>query len=300
MLRTRHLRVALGIGLFALAACESVHTQATTNEPPLMVAPPAEQATPAAPAAGDGKVVPKSSYNRVDVDGPYVAITFDDGPSATLTPQLLDMLKARGMHATFYVVGENAERYPDILKRMVAEGHEIGNHSYNHPAFTKLGADGVRSQIQRTSDAITAATGTPPKTLRPPYGATSPYITHRINEEFGMKVIMWQVDPLDWKYRDSGRVSAAIIKEAKPGDIILAHDIHATTVAAMPATFDALLAKGYKFVTVSELIALEQPRKAAPANTPAKEPAPEPAMGMESAPEQPAPAPAATPSFRGQ
>lgn len=197
------------------------------------------------------------TYSVVPGVGRTVALTFDDGPSAKLTPMLLDILKQRGIHATFFVVGENAAANPDILKREIAEGHEIGNHSWNHPQLTHLSMDGIRSQIERTNAAIRVATGHDPTLLRPPYGATSPMLDRWFAKTYGMKIILWEVDPLDWKYRNSAHVQSEILKQTKPGDIILSHDIHATTVAAMPATLDALIAKGYKFVTVSQLIAMQ-------------------------------------------
>jgi peptidoglycan/xylan/chitin deacetylase (PgdA/CDA1 family) len=184
-------------------------------------------------------------------------MTFDDGPSAKLTPMLLDMLKQRGIHATFFVVGQNAAEYPDILKRAVAEGHEIGNHSWSHPQLTHLSAAGVDSQIQKTNAAIRAAIGHDPVLMRPPYGATSAALNRHYAQTYGMKVILWSVDPLDWKYRNSARVEREILSQVGPGGIVLSHDIHATTVAAMPETLDALIAKGYKFATVSELIAMQ-------------------------------------------
>ena len=205
-------------------------------------------------------IVPeKTTYNSCNVEGMSIAITFDDGPNAELTPRLLDMLKERGIKATFFVVGRNVEEYPGIVTRMASDGHEVANHSWSHPALTKLGIESFRKQIENTNQAIVNATGKRPVLMRPPYGATSVTLNKRLNEQFGMKVILWSVDPLDWKYRNSNRVYNAIVQNTRPGSIILAHDIHATTVAAMPATLDALLAKGYKFVTVSELIAMEVP-----------------------------------------
>ena len=173
-------------------------------------------------------------------------MTFDDGPHPVLTPRLLDMLKARGIKATFFLIGQNAAEYPDIVRRIAAEGHEIGNHTWNHPQLTKLSPAALREEIDRTSSTIAEIIGKPLHVMRPPYDATSDYINHWINREFGMKVILWSVDPLDWKYRNFARVESQILAGARPGAIILSHDIHATTVAAMPDVFDSLLAKGYK------------------------------------------------------
>lgn len=187
-----------------------------------------------------------------------MAITFDDGPHPKLTPRLLDMLKERGIKATFYVIGKNVAQYPEIMQRMVAEGHEIGNHSYSHPSLTKIGEAGVGEEITKTNEAILQACGARPTTMRPPYGATNASINKRLNDEFGLAVILWSVDPLDWKIRKSSHVSNHILQNSKSGSIILAHDIHPSTIDAMPAALDGLLAKGHKFVTVSELIALDR------------------------------------------
>ncbi|MFZ0709780.1 MAG: polysaccharide deacetylase family protein, partial [Terrimicrobiaceae bacterium] len=213
----------------------------------------------ATPSAAPSDAPEKSSYSSCRVDGRCIAMTFDDGPHPVLTPKLLDMLKARGLKATFFLIGQNAAEYPDIVRRIAAEGHEIGNHSWSHPQLTKLNPAALREEVGRTSSTIAEIIGKPLVVMRPPYGATSAYINHWINQEFGMKVILWSVDPLDWKYRNSARVENQILAGARPGAIILSHDIHATTVAAMPDVFDSLLAKGYKFVTVSELIAMDKP-----------------------------------------
>ncbi len=207
--------------------------------------------------------VKKIAYGSCRVDGPYIAMTFDDGPNAKLTPMVLDALESRGIHATFFVVGSNAKLYPDLLKRMVKDGDEVGNHSWSHPDLAKLSVADSDQQILDTSTVIKAATGEDVKYLRPPYGAMSPILRHRIEEKFGMTLVYWSVDPLDWKYRNAQRVHDEILKQVKPGAIILSHDIHPTTVAAMPDVFDSLLAEGYKFVTVSELIAMNKPRASA-------------------------------------
>lgn len=282
------------LAVIFLAACQTARTQA---EPQVIVVPPDEMsrtpslgaattAVPSATPAGDSSTpAPKAaparhSYNSCNVDGPYIAMTFDDGPHAEYTPKLLDELKKRNIKATFFLVGQCAAEYPDIVKRMVEEGHEVANHSWSHPALTKLGAEGVRKQMENTNEAIRKASGVTPTLMRPPYGATSTALNRRFAEEYGMKVILWSVDPLDWKYRNATKVHNAIVQNVHPGAIILSHDIHASTVAAMPGTFDALLAKGYKFVTVSDLLAMDRPQqlvKKEPAKTePAASPTPAP------------------------
>ncbi len=186
-------------------------------------------------------------------------MTFDDGPSEKLTPGLLDILAAHHIHATFFVIGQNVERYPEILQRAVREGHEIGNHSWSHPAFGKMSDAAVRREIEKTDDAIRAAIGHAPVLLRPPYGSITARQKQWIHSEFGYRIILWDVDPLDWKRPGPSVVEHRIVSETRPGSIILSHDIHPGTIKAMPDTFDQLQAKGFKFVTVSELIAMGKP-----------------------------------------
>lgn len=234
--------------------------------PPAVVPDPTNPAQPLQPSAVATPPVPatppaprKPSYNSCNVEGPYVAITFDDGPHPKLTPRLLDMLKERGLKATFYVIGQNVVQYPEIMQRMVAEGHEIGNHSYTHPALSKCSPAKLTEEITKSNEAILQSCGVTPTTIRPPYGATNAAVTKRLNDEFGLTVVMWSVDPQDWKIRKASHVSNHILQNTKPGGILLAHDIHPSTIDAMPAVLDGLLSRGHKFVTVSELIAMDLP-----------------------------------------
>src|SRR5205807_9554009 len=199
------------------------------------------------------------TFNSVHVDGPYIAMTFDDGPSATLTPKLLDLLAAHHIKATFFVIGENVAEHPEIVARAAREGHEIANHSWSHPNFGKMSQESVRSQVQRTDDAIKSATGKRPTLLRPPSGLITEREKRWIHDEFGYDIILWDVDPLDWKRPGPAVVRNRILKETRPGSIVLSHDIHPGTIEAMPSTFNELEAKGFKFVTVSELIDMATP-----------------------------------------
>src|SRR6266404_2758739 len=248
----------------------------------------AESAVPAHEAERDnpGPAAESSiTFSSVHVDGPYIAMTFDDGPSAMLTPKLLDLLAAHHIKATFFVIGENVAEHPEIVARAAREGHEIGNHSWSHPNFGKMSDQGVRSQLQRTDDAIKNATGARPTLMRPPYGSITAGEKRWIHDEFGYRIILWDVDPYDWKRPGPAVVRNRILKETQPGSIVLSHDIHPGTIEAMPSTFDSLEAKGFKFVTVSELIRMATPK--------ASHPSPQPGGN---APTQSAPSPSLAPS----
>jgi len=214
-------------------------------------------ATPHAPLPTAG-VTEKITFTDVNVDGPYIAMTFDDGPHATNTPKLLEMAAKRHIKLTFFVLGECVEQNPTVLQREVAEGHEIGNHSWSHPNLAKLSDADVRSQLQRTEDIIVKTAGVKPKLIRPPYGELTKRQRIWVNHDFGYKVILWDVDPLDWKRPGPSVVARRIIAGTRPGSIILSHDIHPPTIEAMPQVFDALLTRGFKFVTVSELLAMNK------------------------------------------
>ena len=237
---------------------------------------PSPVSTPEAPAAE----VKPATWFSVHVDGPYIAMTFDDGPSAETTPRLLDILKQRNLKVTFFEIGQNAERNPAIVKRILAEGHEIGNHSWTHPQLSKLSDERVTEEITKTQDAIKNASGSgyTPTLLRPPYGAITARQKEWIEKQFGLSIIMWSVDPFDWKRPGESVIEQRILAGARPGAIILSHDIHKQTVDAMPATLDALIAKGFKFVTVSQLIAMNTPKSSAtPSSRPSASPHASPA-----------------------
>lgn len=196
-------------------------------------------------------------YNKVDTTAPVIALTFDDGPHATNTPRLLDILRSKNVKATFYVTGENARRYPHILRRMIAEGHEIGNHTLTHGKITRMNESQVRQEIVATHQAVQSATGVIPRSFRPPYGATTPEINSWIKAEFGMPSITWSVDPEDWKKPGVNVVTSRLVNGASRGGILLLHDIHAPSIDATPGAIDRLAARGFQFVTVSQLISLE-------------------------------------------
>jgi peptidoglycan/xylan/chitin deacetylase (PgdA/CDA1 family) len=255
--------ISISIRLFGLLALGSVWAAD--------VAPVAEKAKSKAPVDS----VPSLTW--IHVDGPYVALTFDDGPSAKLTPKLLDLLAAHHIKATFFVIGQNVVENPEITARAAREGHEIGNHSWSHPNFGKMSDEAVRRELRKTDDAIRSAIGASPTLLRPPYGSITAREKKWIAEEFGYKIILWDVDPLDWKRPGPMAVCNRIVRNTRAGSIVLSHDIHPGTIEAMPGTLEQLEAKGFKFVTVSELISMAtpEPPKPTPAKRSASSPNPE-------------------------
>lgn len=287
------LAAVFGLMASAMAIASTPSPAPILSSPPLIspTGTPAPQFTPEKTDKKAQSVGSRLVYSSVHVAGPYIAMTFDDGPSPILTPKLLDMLKARGIKATFFLIGTNAAAHPDIVKRIYAEGHEVANHSWSHPPLNKCSSEKFQHELNATNEAIQAATGFHPTLIRPPYGATNANLDRTMNEKYGMKVILWSVDPMDWKYRNSERVANYILTHAKAGDIILSHDIHATTVSAMPKVFDGLLAKGFKFVTVSELIALQAPSTPKPPTSPKGSESPQ----FQSSPAPSIPSPPATP-----
>lgn len=193
---------------------------------------------------------------RAETGAAEVALTFDDGPHPTLTPQLLDILAAHRARATFYVIGRNAERYPQLLQRMVAEGHEIGNHTWSHPSLFGHGDSALLREIDRTNDAVRAAVGFTPVSLRPPYGNLYPRQARMLYDARAMTTVLWSVDPQDWQRPGSSVVADRILRASGSGAVILSHDIHGPTVRAMPAVLAGFAARGLVPVQVSELVGL--------------------------------------------
>ncbi len=181
-----------------------------------------------------------------------IALTFDDGPMPD-TARLLRMLRERGVRATFFLVGQMVDEHPELVREELADGHELGDHSWNHANLPTLSAAGVRSQLTRTQDAVRKATGgVAPQVFRPPYGSTNGRVAG-IARQFKLPQILWELDPLDWRDRNTATVERRIIHGARRGDIVLMHDIHPTTVSAVPTILDRLSKEGFTFVTVSEL-----------------------------------------------
>ncbi len=184
-----------------------------------------------------------------------VALTFDDGPHPIYTPKVLDELRARNIKATFFVLGDRVKRYPWVLRQIVAEGHEVGNHSYSHPLLLKMSNEMIEHEIVETQNQICEAIGYETHLFRPPYGAFRPD-TRALFRAHNLNIILWSVDPQDWKVHDSLKISNRVTAQSHNGSIILCHDIHKTTLQALPEILDTLIAEGYEFKTVSQLCGL--------------------------------------------
>jgi len=217
--------------------------------------------------AKDGYMPPKNLDGIEPLKDKVVALTFDDGPHAENTPRLLDILKENDAVATFFMIGTNAQQYPDIVKRVYDEGHEIGTHSWNHKDMMTISLDEIMvNQYGEANDAIQDATGLRALIDRPPYGSMSEDLAAQI----GREQILWSVDPEDWNEK-AGRKNADSVYDRvvngsddggylKDGGIVLSHDIHPTTIDAYERIIPALKEQGYKFVTVTQMMQIAEIR----------------------------------------
>lgn len=179
-----------------------------------------------------------------------VALTFDDGPHPCYTEELLDGLKERGIHVTFFVTGEHAEIHPDVIKRMQEEGHLIGNHTYSHMQLRRGNREIFKEELIKTNEILEEITGQEVVYVRPPYGSWD----KSFEKELNMFPVLWTVDPLDWCSSNADRITQKIVSNVKENDIILMHDYYDTSVTAALQAVDELLEKGYTFVTVEEIL----------------------------------------------
>ena len=185
-----------------------------------------------------------------DVEKKKVAITFDDGPHPQYTPEMLAGLKERNVKATFFLLGQEVEKYPELVKQIQEEGHLIGNHSYQHEQLSKLAMDQACAQVTRTNDLIYGITGVYPAYLRPPFGDWHKELDCKVN----MVEVLWDVDTRDWSIQDHGKIVEKALKDVQDNAIILMHDGYETSVTAAMEIIDTLQKQGYEFVTVDEMI----------------------------------------------
>lgn len=178
-----------------------------------------------------------------------IALTFDDGPDPNYTVRILETLEKYNAKATFFMLGNRVHSYPSIAKKVAEAGHEIGNHSWNHPSLTGVTDVALQSEVKGTSDIIEAITGQPATVFRPPYGA----VDDRVRESTKLPVVLWNVDTLDWEHHDPELLLEHVMEATRAGSIILMHDIHKSTADGLDAVLENLQSQGYKFVTVSEM-----------------------------------------------
>lgn len=185
----------------------------------------------------------------------YLALTFDDGPSGVFTQRLLDGLAERQVHATFFLCGYRIRQYPDTARRIADEGHELGIHGDTHTFFTQLSPGGVCEDLAAARQSLEETTGKSATLLRPPGGLYDAEVL-RQTVCADLPVILWSIDPEDWRRSDTGGIARQIIRQAESGDIILMHDLSNSSIDAALRVIDALEAQGFEFVTVSELALL--------------------------------------------
>ena len=212
--------------------------------------PTQESVEPAQSPSTEPEPTQESTETVQDPTVKSIAISFDDGPGATTTPQLLQILKEKNVHATFFVLGENTAQHPDIVKQTAEAGHEIGNHTYDHQDLATLSAQSITEEVTKADTEIKKATGKTPTFVRPPYGS----ITSVGASVIQRAIIEWSVDSEDWKTRNPDLILQKIQATVYDGAIILFHDIYPETIRAVPQVIDYLQEQGYRITTVGDLL----------------------------------------------
>lgn len=211
------------------------------------------------PVGGQPGHLQASVFRRAPTSRAAVALTFDDGPDPRYTPRILEILDRYQARATFFILGTQAEAYPDLLRDIVRRGHEVGTHGYRHVDLTKLKPETVAAELKRADDLIAAATGRRPRDLRPPYGFINQNVLNEAGK-LGYRIILWtdEHDPRDWKRPAAGEIARRSLDRAEKGMILLLHDSGGNreqTVRALPIILERLRDQGYQVVTVDELLA---------------------------------------------
>jgi polysaccharide deacetylase family sporulation protein PdaB len=197
---------------------------------------------------------------NVPISQKVVALTFDDGPLNNTTPEILGILKEKNVKATFFVVGERVKRFPKLVQQEIEDGHEVGTHTYSHPNLTKLRKNQLEEELNNTEEAILAV-APKPTLFRPPGGSYNDTII-KLTRDKGYLTILWSIDTLDWRSPPVGDIVNSVLKNIKPGSIILLHDgkYPSPTPEAVEFIIDSLRSLGYEFVTVSELLQYYEPK----------------------------------------
>ena len=192
--------------------------------------------------------------SMIDKQKPMVALTFDDGPHYTVTPRILDILQENNARATFFVLGNRVDSFPNIIQREYSEGHEIGSHSFSHPQIKELTSDEIKYQFSETEHRIQQYVPYTTELVRPPYGE----ITQSLKDVIQKTFVLWSIDTQDWKTRDQDAIVSEVLNHVEDGDIILMHDMYSTTADACEELIPALIGQGYQLVTVSELLSAKE------------------------------------------
>lgn len=269
------MTVILAVMIFCLggcsAPCATVCTVPDPGRPEALapIDPGSYEPAAASPALTLSQLIRKYPQ-AIRTRGPrikQVALTFDDVPDPRFTPQILNVLKKNEVKATFFIVGARAAKHPGLVKRILRDGHSIGNHSYNHPDFSRLGLNAFRSQITRTGNILYRIAGFKPRLIRPPYGAIT---ENQIKwaAASGYTIVNWNVDSLDWKGLPKEEVKRNILSHTGRGSIILMHGGGGVgsnlsgTIGALPEVIRNLRNRGYTFVTVPELLGIPENKTA--------------------------------------
>ena len=202
-------------------------------------------------SAEDAEYIACVTYNEEEaVEGPKIALTFDDGPDPLYTEQLLDGLKKRGAKASFFVMGKQAEAYPELIVRMQKEGHLIGNHTYSHVQLKNNNREDFKAELKKTNETLFQITGQETEYVRPPYGSWD----KSFETELTMIPVLWTIDPMDWCSDDVAGLVRRVTDKAEENAVILMHDEYKSSVEAALEIVDILQKQGYEFVTVEELL----------------------------------------------
>ncbi|MFF6911953.1 polysaccharide deacetylase family protein [Streptomyces sp. NPDC012466] len=221
----------------------------------------ADTTAPSAARARPATDMQAARFGAVDCrEVKCIALTFDAGPSEH-SARLLDILKEKQVPATFFLLGKrHIERYPELVRRMADEGHEVASHTWDHKILTRLGPEEIREELERPNEEIERLTGRRPTLMRPPQGRTDDTV-HAICRELGLSEVLWSVTAKDYRTTDSDLITRRVLAQSSRDGIILLHDLYDGTVPAVPGIIDALKERGFVFVTVPQLLA---PGKAEP------------------------------------
>lgn len=225
-----------------------------------LITKPHEESRAVSAQDGGSPVFPDSGEEPESSEGGFeeeelkekkkVALTFDDGPDSEYTPMLLDGLAERGVKATFFVIGKQAQEQPQIMERIVKEGHLLGNHTYNHVDIRHMTDTAAKEEIKKANEVIVKYTGEEPCFLRPPFGNG----TKKLEKEVEMIQVLWTIDTMDWACQNEEKICSTVYREIEDNSIILMHDEYPTSVRAALRIVDKLQKEGYEFVTVDQVV----------------------------------------------